>query len=98
MVGMTAVEQRRLVKMYLGVSGGYLADFSSINVLESFYIECRLDVNPREIEGTNCYRFEQILAKASAAEQAVIVREALKRYPPDETVRNTRTQELHDEL
>jgi hypothetical protein len=98
MAGMTAIEQRRLVKLYLGGSGGYLADFSSINVLEAFYIQCRLDVNPREIEGTNRHRFEQILAKVSPAEQAVIVREALKRHPPDETVWNTRTKELHDEL
>ncbi len=98
MAGMTAIEQRRLVRLYLGVSGGYLADFSNINVLEAFFIQCRLDVSPREIEGTNCCRFEQILATAPPAEQAVIVREVLKRYPPDETAWKTRTKELHDEL
>ncbi len=53
---------------------------------------------PREIEGANCCRFEQVLAKAPSAEQAEIIREALKRYPPDETVWKARTKELHDEL
>jgi len=53
---------------------------------------------PREIEGTNCHRFEQILADASPAEQAEIIREALKQYPPDETEWKTRTKDLHDEL
>ena len=98
MVGMTAIEQRRLVRLYLGVSGGYLADFSNINVLEDFCIECGLDVNPRQIKGTNCHRFEEILAKASPAEQAVIIRGVLEQYPPDETVWKTRTKELHDAL
>jgi len=55
-------------------------------------------VNPREIEGTNCCRFEQVLAKVPPAEQAKIIREALQQYPPDETVLKTRTKELHDEL
>lgn len=98
MAGMTTVEQRRLVRMYLGVSQGYLADFSNINVLEEFYIGCGLDVNPREFEGTNCKRFEEILATAPPAEQAVIAREVLKRYPPDESLWNTRTAQLHDEM
>ncbi|MFH1923087.1 MAG: hypothetical protein ABIP48_24760, partial [Planctomycetota bacterium] len=98
MAGMTAIEQRRFVRLYLGVSGGYLADFSSINVLEAFYIQCRLDLNPREIEGTNCQRFEEILAKASPAEQAEIIRGVLEQYRADETVWKTRTKELHDEL
>ncbi len=98
MAGMTAIEQRRLVKLYLGVSNGYLADFSSINVLERFCIQCGLDANPREIEGTNCHRFEQILANAPPAEQAVIVREVRKCYPPDETIGSTRTKKLHDEF
>ena len=50
MAGMTAIEQRRLVRLYLGVSKGYLAKLNSINDLEDFYIQCRLDVNPREID------------------------------------------------
>ena len=93
MAGMTTIEQRRFVKLYLGVSGGYLANFGSISDLEEFYIQCRLDLNPREIEGTNRRRFEQILAKATPAEQATIIREALNQYPPDETTWKTRTQD-----
>ena len=98
MAGMTTIEQRRLVKLYLGVSGGYLANFGSIDVLEEFCIQCRLEVNPREIEGTNRQRFERILAKATSAEQATIIREALNQYPPDEATWNMRTQVGNDEL
>jgi hypothetical protein len=98
MAGMTTVEQRRLIRLYLGVSKGYLADFSTINDLEAFYVQCRLDVNPREIDATNRERFEQILAEVTPAEQAAIIREALKQYPPDEAVLTTRNTELHDEL
>ncbi len=102
MAGMASIEQKRLIKLYLGVQGGYLAGsmygFSSISVLEGFYIDCGLDVDPRELEGTNCDKFEQILAKAVPAVQAVIIRGVLKKYPPDQKAWNTRTKELHDEF
>lgn len=96
--GMTTNEQRKLVQLYLGVTGGYLAGFDNISLLERFYIGAGLDVNPRELQGTNREKFEQILASASSADQAVIIRASLARHPPDESAWGTRTNKLHDEL
>jgi hypothetical protein len=96
--GMTTNERKKLIRVYLGVRGGYLGDFDNIEVLERFYIGLGLDVDPRELVGTNREKFEQILGSASPSDQAIIIRGSLKMHPPDENRWETRTQNLHDEL
>ena len=98
MTGMTAIEQRKLVRVYLGVNQGYLGGFSDITELERFYVQCGIDINPRELSGTNRAKFEEILATASAADQARIIRGALEKCPPNQTAWDTRTEKVHDEL
>ncbi len=98
MAGMTEIEKKRLLKLYLGVRGGYLGNFDHIGILERFYIESGLEVDPRAYEGTNRAKFEQILNDSPPAVQAMILRQALAFHPPDPERWTTRTQELHDEL
>lgn len=98
MAEMTEIEKRRLLRLYLGVQGGYLGDFDNIGVLERFYIQCNIDADPRSYDGTNREKFEQILNGSPANIQAAIIRGALKFHPPDPERWATRTQELADEL
>lgn len=98
MAGMTDIEKKRLLRLYLGVQGGYLGDFDNIGVLERFYIQCGLEADPRSYEGTNREKFEQILNDSAAGTQATIVRGALKFHPPDPERWETRTQALADQL
>ncbi len=98
MAGMTELEKKRLLKLYLGVRGGYLGNFDNIGVLERFFIECGLEADPRAFEGTNRTKFERILNDASAGDQATIIRKALDCHPPEPEHWATRTKELHDDL
>lgn len=98
MVGMTTNERKKLVRLYLGVRGGYLGSFDNIGILERFYIALGLEIDPRKLEGTNREKFEKILETAAPTDQASIIRGALERHPPDVAEWSTRTQELYDEL
>lgn len=98
MAGMSKIEKNRLNKLYLGVQKGYLGNFDNIGVLERFYIECGLDVDPRTYDGTNREKFERILNDSPPGVQATILRGALEFHPPDPERWKTRTQALHDEL
>jgi hypothetical protein len=94
--GISRKEIFRLVNGYIGVSGGYLGDFS-YRTHEEFYPEfCDLDINPSEIEGTTRQRFVAILERSSPDIQARIVRGILRKYPAGSA--ENRTGELHDEL
>jgi hypothetical protein len=91
------MEQKQLVNRYIGVSGGYLGEFS-YRTHSDFYPEyCDLDINPNEIQGTTRVRFETILERASPEVQAKIVRGILKKCPPIPG-HEFRTQERHDEF
>jgi abortive infection Abi-like protein len=70
----------RLVNNYMGVEGGYLADFS-YQSHHDFYIELDLDFNPYELEGTTRERFIHILSNADPSDQAKIIRGVLNRFP-----------------
>ncbi|TWT48920.1 hypothetical protein Pla111_06980 [Botrimarina hoheduenensis] len=98
MARMSNNEHRKLVRLYLGVSGGYLGEFSDIGVLERFYIRIGVDADPRAGSGTNRERFERILKECPPNEQAAIIRGSLKMHPPDASRFEGRSQELHDEL
>lgn len=95
---MSQAEHRKLIRLYLGVNSGYLGEFSDIVVLEKFYIRVGVDVDPRPLAGTNREKFEHVLQRSSASEQAAIIRGALKMHPPDDPRCEGRTQDLHDEL
>ncbi|MCA9610517.1 MAG: abortive infection family protein [Myxococcales bacterium] len=89
----------RVVNQYIGVSGGYLGDFS-YRTHADFYPEyCDLDIDPNTIEGTTRERFIEILSTAAPGDQAKILRGLIARFPiggpgaPD-----TRTESLRDEL
>lgn len=89
----------RIVNRYIGVSGGYLGDFS-YRTHADFYPEyCNLDIDPYLYEGTTRERFIAILRSLSPADQAKMIRGTLERFPvgePDSPA--SRTQDLHDKL
>lgn len=82
---------------YIGVSGGYLGDFSYRTHAEFYSEICGLDIDPNDIEGTTRERFIQILSNASPLDQAAILRGVLDRFPVGEGP-ESRTEELHDQI
>jgi len=85
----------RLINRYIGVRGGYLADFSWRRV-EEFFLDLDVEIDPNELYGTSRERFIRLLNRIDAHQQATAIREILKRYPIGST--EERTQTLHDEL
>jgi len=81
--GLTRRDIVLLVNRYIGVSGGYLGDFS-YRTHDEFYSEyCDLDINPYDFPGTTRERFIQILENADPGTQAVILKGVLEKYPAD---------------
>ena len=77
MTGLTNPEIMRIVNRYIGVSGGYLGDFS-YRTHTDFYPEfCDLDIDPNQYDGTTRQRFIAILEKSPPDVQAKIVRGVL---------------------
>jgi hypothetical protein len=71
----------KVVNRYIGVSGGYLGDFTRRTHRE-FYLEyCELGINPDEFEGTTRERFMAILSGSEPRVQAKILRGVLQRFP-----------------
>lgn len=88
-------EINKLVYNYIGVSGGYLGDFS-YRTHHEFYINLDLDINPYDYEGTTRERFTKILKSSPPLIQAKILEGILQRYPVGSS--ELRTQERHDEI
>jgi abortive infection Abi-like protein len=82
-IALSRMEIVRLVNQYIGVSGGYLGDFS-YRTHADFYIECNLNINPYEYEGTTRERFITILSSLSPRDQAAVVRGIINRFPVGE--------------
>ena len=81
--GLTEREVARVVNRYIGVSGGYLGDFS-YRTHADFYLEyCDLDIDPNAIEGTTRERFIVILSSLPPRDQAKVLRGVIERFPPD---------------
>jgi hypothetical protein len=97
MNGMSRLDIRRLVERYIGSSMGYLGTFGSHPDLTRFYLDCGLDIDPLEYQGTNKARFQAVLENAEPDVQAKIIRGILRRHPPDASSA-MRTRELHDEF
>lgn len=81
---MTDAEITRVVNRYIGVSGGYLGDFS-YRTHADFYPEyCDLEIDPNSIEGTTRERFIAILSSLPPGDQAKVLRGVIERFPPDQ--------------
>lgn len=83
-MALTQQEVMRLVNRYIGVSGGYLGDFS-YRTHNDFYPEyCGIDdIYPDELQGTTRQRFIDILTTQTTDRQARILRGVLERFPAD---------------
>jgi len=85
----------KLVYGYIGVSGGYLGDFS-YRSHHQFYLDLELDIDPYKLQGTTREKFIQILKTNPPLIQAKILRGILNRYPVGSL--EIRTQEKYDEI
>lgn len=93
---LTDREVLRIVNRYIGVSGGYLGDFS-YRTHADFYPEyCDLDIDPYQYEGTTRERFIAILSSLPPRDQAKILRGVIERFPPEEGAKTRRP--AHGEL
>jgi len=88
-------EINKLVYKYIGVSGGYLGDFSYRSHHE-FYIDLDLDINPYGYDGTTREKFVKILSESPPAVQAKILEGILRKYPEGSS--DLRTQDRNDEV
>ena len=66
---------------YIGVSGGYLGDFTYRSHREFYPGYCDLNIDPESLPGTTRERFMRILGAASAVDQAAILRGVARRFP-----------------
>lgn len=89
----------KIVNRYIGVTDGYLGDFSYRTHAEFYPEYCELDVDPNQYEGTTRERFIAIMSNLPAHAQAKIVRGVLERFPLNtQDSPATRTKELYEEL
>lgn len=93
--GLTTGQIHQLVNKYIGVSGGYLGDFS-YRTHREFYLELDLEIDPDGIAGTTRDRFIQILGQSDPSTQARIVQGILLKYPVGSS--DLRTQAMYDEI
>jgi hypothetical protein len=94
-LGLKQSEINKLVYKYMGVSAGYLADFSYRSHHE-FYIDLDLDINPYMYDGTTRERFIKILSESAPQVQARILEGVLARFPVGGS--QLRTLERADEI
>jgi Abortive infection C-terminus len=94
---MSQSEIMKVVNRYIGVSGGYLGDFSYRSHQEFYPEYCNLDINTYNYFGTTRERFIAILSEAEPRAQAAILKGVLERFPivggPA-----TRTPELYGQI
>lgn len=88
----------RVVDGYIGVSGGYLGNFS-YRTHQVFYPKyCGLDIDPNAYSGTTKERFIQILSTSDAPTQAKILRGVLEYFPADSGFRIKERQKYKPEI
>lgn len=97
---LTNQEIYKIVNGYIGVSGGYLGDFS-YRTHREFYPEfCNLDIDTSKYEGTTRARFIHILKTSDPPTQAKILKGIISKYPvsffPKE--QRERKRELYEEI
>jgi len=89
--GLKQSEINKLVNKYIGVSGGYLANFSYQSHHE-FYIDLNLDIDPFKYDGTTRERFIKILSESTPDVQARILGGVLSRFPVGSSELRTKEQ------
>lgn len=94
-LGLKKSQISKLVYKYIGVSGGYLADFSYRSHHE-FYVELDLDIDPYIFDGTTRERFIRILGESAPQVQARILEGVLARFATGSS--DLRTPELATEI
>jgi hypothetical protein len=96
--GLTRGEILRLVNNYIGVEGGYLADFTYGSHCEFYPMYCDLDLDPFHYlpDGTTRERFITVLEQTPPDVQAKILRGVLLKYPAGSGT--LRTQAAHDAI
>jgi very-short-patch-repair endonuclease len=90
----------RLVNDYIGVSEGYLKDFSYRTHNEFYPYYCDLEINVADYEpGTTREKFIHILEEANPLVQAKILKGVFKKFPVScfEEQDRERKQEIYDE-
>ncbi len=92
---LTRLEVNKLVNRYIGVSSGYLGDFS-YRTHHDFYVDLDLDIDPFNYDGTTRVRFIKILTESPPDVQARILQGILDRFPAGSS--ELRTQERRDEI
>jgi abortive infection Abi-like protein len=75
---------------YIGVSEGYLGDFSYRTHREFYPAYCDLDIDPEKFAGTTRDRFLHILGRADPPMQAAILRGVARKYPIGSAVFRTK--------
>lgn len=85
-----------VVNSYIGVSGGYLGDFTYRSHREFYPAFCDLDLNPDVYPGTTRERFMTVLSTAKPRQQAAILRGIAIRFPMGSEVQ--RTSASHQKL
>lgn len=97
--GVSRQEVMKIVNRYIGVSGGYLGDFS-YRTHADFYSEyCDVDANPGELDGTTRERFIEILLSSNSTDAAKILRGIVQRFPIEaDDAPESRTEALRIEI
>lgn len=97
MAKLSRPEIYKVVNDYIGVSGGYLGDFSYRSHEEFYPYYCDLDVDLQQYRpATTRGAFIRILEDASGEDQAKILKGVLAKYPPDSSEkRETLAPEIH---
>ncbi|UQD57136.1 abortive infection family protein [Flavobacterium sp. K5-23] len=89
-----------ITNSYIGVSGGYLGDFSYRTHEEFYPYFCDINIPPTAYEGTTRQKFLTILENSDSPTQVKILKGVLKKYPVDffsEEIRQTK-QRMADEI
>jgi len=87
---LTKPEIFMITNSYIGVSGGYLGDFSYRTHEEFYPYFCDLNITPAGYEGTTRQKFLSILENADGPTQSKILKGVLKKYPIDFFPENVR--------
>jgi hypothetical protein len=99
---LTRPEIYRVVNGYIGVSGGYLGDFSYRTHQEFYPYYCGLDIDPQDTPyyGTTRMRFMQVLEGQLPENQAKILRGVLAKYPVESFPESQRAdkQQIYHEI
>jgi Abortive infection C-terminus len=80
LAGLTDRDIYTVVNRYIGVSGGYLGDFSYRTHYEFYREYCDLDIDPDVYVGTTRERFVKILEQSDPRTQAKILGGILEKY------------------